>query len=142
MIAALPWLLRSAGAGLILLALLHIPIGRHLRWAENAARLTPANAAIFHVHNFFICVVLVMMGLPCVLDPLAFLERTRASGWLTWSFAVFWALRLYCQWLVYPATLWRGKRMETAFHYWFTLVWLALAALFTLCGLVQMGRVT
>ncbi len=142
MIAALPWLLRSAGAGLILLAVLHIPVGRHLQWARDAARLTPVNAAIFKVHNFFICVVLVMMGLPCVFAPIIFLARTGAGAWLTWSFAGFWTLRLYCQWLVYPATLWRGKPMETGFHYWFTLVWLALALLFTFCGLVQIGWLT
>src|SRR5882672_2484336 len=62
---ALPILLRVAGAGLILLAGLHLSIGRHLNWCEDAARLSPVNAAIFHVHTFFICFVLVMMGLPC-----------------------------------------------------------------------------
>ena len=62
---ALTILLRVAGAGLILLAGLHLPIGRHLKWREEAARLSPVNASIFHVHTFFICFVLVMMGLPC-----------------------------------------------------------------------------
>ena len=69
----------AAGAGLILLAILHIPIGRHLKWREDVAQLTPVNASIFHVHNFFICVVLVMMGLPCLFDPMTFLEKSRAE---------------------------------------------------------------
>lgn len=139
MIELLTLALQGAGAGLILLALLHIPIGRHLQWREDAARLTPVNASIFHVHAFFICVILVIMGLPCLLDPRVFLEPTRAGAWLSWSFAAFWALRLYCQWFVYEADLWRKKRFETAMHAWFTLVWMALTILFTACGLRQVG---
>lgn len=142
MIELLTLALQVAGAGLILLALLHIPIGRHLQWREDAARLTPVNASIFHVHAFFICVILVIMGLPCLLDPRVFLEPTRAGAWLSWSFAAFWALRLYCQWFVYEADLWRKKRFETAMHVWFTLVWAALTILFTACGLRQVGWIS
>ena len=131
-------LLRVSGAGLILLALLHFPIGKHLNWREDAARLTAVNASIFHVHAFFICVVLVMMGLPCLLDPMVFLERSPAGTWLAWSFAGFWAIRLYVQWFVYPTALWRGKRFETIMHWGFTLVWTGWAALFGACGLWQM----
>ena len=139
MITMLTLMLRIAGAGLILLAVLHIPIGRHLKWREDAARLTPANASIFQVHTIFICIVLVMMGLPCLFDPRVFLEKSHAGAWLAWSFAGFWAIRLYVQWFVYQADLWRGKRMETFMHWWFTLVWTALAALFAACGSWQMG---
>ena len=132
-------LLRIAGAGLILLAGLHVPIGRHLKWREEAARLSLVNASIFRVHTFFICLVLVMMGLPCLLDPLVFLQSSRAGAWLAWSFSAFWTIRLFFQWFVYPKELWRGKRMETLVHAWFTLVWISLAALFALCGLWQGG---
>lgn len=134
--------LRVAGAGLFLLALLHIPIGRHLKWREDVAQLTPINASIFNVHNFFICVVLVMMGLPCVLDPMMFLEKSRAAKWVTWSFAGFWGIRLYFQLFVYRSDLWRGKKKETSVHYWFTLIWVALILLFALCGSVQAGWVS
>ncbi len=139
MITLLSILLRVAGAGLILLAVLHVPIGRHLKWREDAARLTPINASIFQVHTIFICIVLVMMGLPCLLDPQVFLEHSRGGAWLTWSFATFWAIRLYVQLFVYRADLWRGKRMETFMHWWFTGVWIALVALFATCGSWQMG---
>ena len=134
-------LLRVAGAGLVLLALLHIPIGRHLKWRQDTARLMPVNAAIFHVHNFFICVVLVMMGLPCIFDPAIFIEKSGAGAWLAWSFACFWMIRLYVQWFVYEHDLWRGKRLETGLHWLFTFVWLALTALFAACGFVQMNWV-
>jgi hypothetical protein len=132
-------LLRVAGAGVILLALLHVPIGRHLKWREEASLLSPANASIFRVHTFFICLVLVLMGLPCLVDPNVFLERSRAGAWLSWSFSVFWTTRLFVQWFVYPANLWRGKKMETMVHAWFTVFWLFLAALFTICAARQSG---
>ena len=106
MMETLTILLRIAGAGLLLLAVLHIPIGKQLKWREDAKRLTPVNTSIFHVHTFFICMVLVMMGLPCLLEPGVFLEKSRAGAWLAWSACGFWALRLYFQWFVYPANLW------------------------------------
>ena len=130
-------LLRTAGVGLVLLAIVHIPIGKQLKWREDAARLSPANEAIFHVHTLFICVVLVMMALPCIFEPSVFFEKSRASGWLAWSFSGFWALRLYAQWFIYPAELWRGKRLETTLHWFFTFVWLSLAALFAACAIVS-----
>lgn len=136
---ALMVLLRFAGGALILLAALHIPIGRHLKWREDAARLSPVNASIFRVHAFFICFILVMMGLPCVLQPGIFLETSAASGWMAWSFAGFWATRLLFQWFVYPWDLWRGKRMETIAHAVFTVFWFSLAALFAACGMWQRG---
>lgn len=137
---SLPVLLRLAGAGLILLALLHIPIGRHLRWREDTARLTPVNAAVFHVHTFFICLVLAMMGLPALLDPQVFIEKSRAGAWMAWSFAAFWSVRLYFQWFVYEPGFWRGKRRETLVHWVFSCIWLSLALLFGACALGQSAR--
>lgn len=139
MIEMLPLLLRIAGAGLILLALVHVPISRKLMWREHAARMSPENAAIFHVHAFFICVALVMMGLPSLIDPAVFLEKSRAAAWASWSICGFWLLRLYCQWFVYGSDLWRGKRLETFMHFWFTGVWLALVLVFGACGALQAG---
>jgi hypothetical protein len=139
MLETLTLLLRIAGAGMLALAALHLPIGRYLRWREECARLSPANAAVFRVHTLFICLVLVMMGLPALFDPGIFLAPSRAGAWLAWSFAVFWAVRLGCQWFVYPPALWRGKQLETVVHWCFTVAWMALAGLFTACGLWQAG---
>jgi hypothetical protein len=128
-----------AGAVLIVLAGLHVPIRRHLKWREESARLSSANAAIFHVHSFFICFVLVMMGLPCLLEPSVLLEKSHAGAWLAWSFSAFWTTRLFVQWFVFPKELWRGKRMETIAHIGFSILWVTLSALFTVCGLWQVS---
>jgi hypothetical protein len=140
--ALLALLLRGAGVGLIALALAHIAIARRLNWRDEARRMSPANASIFHVHTFFVCVGLVLMGLPALLAPQIFVARTPAGAWITWSIAAFWALRLCVQWFVYPTSLWRGKRLETVLHVVFSIVWIGLTALFTACGLVQTGRLS
>ena len=132
-------LFRFAGAGLILLAFLHIPISRRLQWREEATRMSPANAAIFHVHAFFICVILIMMAAPCLFEPQVFLERSRPGGWMAFSYSIFWGIRLYCQWWVYPSALWRHRRFETFFHIWFSVVWLALFSLFGISAAIQAG---
>ena len=139
MIELLPVFLRIAGAGLLLLAIIHIPLGKALNWKEELQRLSLVNATIFRVHDFFVCMVVVIMGLPCLIQPAIFLQPTAAGAWLAWSFAVFWFVRLYCQWFVYKPELWRGKRMETAVHWCFTFLWIALTGVFAACGAVQVG---
>lgn len=139
MIETLNILLRIAGAGLILLAGSHVLIGQRLKWREESARMSPANASIFHAHTFFICLGLVMLGLPCLLEPSIFLVHSRAGAWLGWSYSAFWIFRLGYQWLVFPWCLWRGKRMETLAHFGFTIIWISLAILFAACGIWQAG---
>jgi hypothetical protein len=133
----LTFLLRIAGAGLILLAALHVPIGRHLKWNEDIRQLSLINASIFRVHTFFICFMLVMMGLPCLLNPWVFLEGSVASGWIAWSFSAFWLTRLFVQWFVYPTKLWRGKKFETVIHAFFSIFWLFLTVVFAACAISQ-----
>ena len=134
-------LLRVAGAGMILLALAHVPMSRTLQWRREAALMSDASAAVFHVHTLFVCAVLVLMGLPALLSPQIFIEPTLAGSWLSWSFTAFWALRLFAQWFVFPSALWRGRQRETAIHVLFTVVWMGLIALFVTCGVLQLGRV-
>jgi hypothetical protein len=141
MIDLLPLCLRITGAGLILLAVLHVPIGRHLQWREDIPRLSPVNHDIFHVHNLFVCLVLVAMGVPCLVEPALLVEKSRAAAWGAWMLTIFWAVRLYCQWFVYRRELWRGKPFETAIHWLFTGLWTFLTALFGFCAAWQSGWV-
>jgi len=66
------------------------------------------------------------------------ITRSRAAAWASCSICGFWLLRLYCQWFVYQPRLWRGKPLETFMHYWFTLVWIFLVAVFGACAAVQL----
>ena len=131
--------LRCAGLGLIALAIMHIPIGRRLKWKEERSRMTAVNGAIFHVHMVFICTVEVTVGLPCLLDPTIFLEQTRAGLWASCLMAAFWGFRLWTQFMIYPVSLWKGKAIETRVHWLLTGVWVGLTVLFGLCALSQLG---
>lgn len=131
--------LRLAGVGLIVLAWAHLPMARRLKWGDESRRMSAVNASIFQVHALFIAVMLVIMGLPCLLAPDVWLEPSRAGAWWSWSFAGFWAIRCYCQWFVYGSDLWRGRRLETAMHLLFSVVWVALTTLFGACGAWQVG---
>jgi hypothetical protein len=134
-------LLRVAGAGLVLLAFLHIPIGRKLRWREDGRKLSPENEQVFHVHTFFVCLTVILMALPCLFAPSVFLVKCEAGMWISGSLALFWVVRLYCQFFVYRSDLWRGKRLETFVHWCFALIWLALALVFGACFLLQCGLI-
>lgn len=139
MIPALEILLRIAGAGLIALAFLHVPIARRLRWREEAALMSELNAAVFHAHTFFVCLVLFGMGLPALVEPSVFTTPSRAALWGCGFLAIFWTLRLVAQWSHYRPSWWRGKPFETAMHWLFTGVWLFLAGLFGTCTALQAG---
>lgn len=129
-IPLLLWAIRIFGVFQLALALLHLVIARHLRWKEEAGRMSPTNEAIFHVHTLFVCYALVVYGAVSVIDPAALLTPHASTRWLTGSIAFFWALRLYCQFFVYRSRLWRGKPFETAIHAFFSLSWTLLTAVF------------
>ncbi len=126
----LEWHLRLAGALQIILALLHLTFAKRFRWTEELAHLSLLNRQIFHVHTFFICLVLVMIGALSLLAPSALLEPTALSRLILPGFALFWGLRLYCQWFVYDPALWRGQRFNTIVHGMCTLLWSYLAAVY------------
>lgn len=122
--------MRFTGASLIGLAALHVFMPKRFRWKEEMARVSLLNRQIFYVHCVFICLVLVGMGLLCLVAPGSLLERTELGRWVAVGFASFWGCRLAFQWLVYDATLWRGKPFETLMHWLFTGLWLVYTGVF------------
>lgn len=122
--------LRTAGALQILLAVLHLGFPRRFQWREELARLSPLNRQMFQVHTFFVCLVLVLFGSLSAFAADALLEPTRLARCVLGGIAAFWVVRLYCQWFVYDARLWRGKRLETTMHVLFSLLWIYLVAVY------------
>ncbi len=126
------WHLRIAGALQIVLALAHLLFPRRFKWSEELSRLSLLNRQIFYVHTLFVCFVLLMIGALSLLAPAALLEPSELSRLVLLGFALFWALRLYCQWFVYDRALWRGRPFETVVHAICTLLWLYLTAVYTM----------
>lgn len=122
--------LRIAGAMQITLALLHFDFARRFRWREELARLSLLNRQVFYVHAFFICLVLVLFGSLSLFAPEALLEPSRLARLVLGGIAGFWLLRLFCQWFVYDASLWRGQPARTVMHFVFTLIWIYFVAVY------------
>jgi hypothetical protein len=123
--------LQLAGIGMIGLALAHLAFPRRLGWREELAQLSLLNRQIFWVHTFFICLVLVMMGLLSLLATAHLLAPTPLARWVLAGFALFWGIRLIVQWFVYDPRLWRGNRLHTWVHGVFSGIWVYLTTVYT-----------
>ena len=127
--------LRIVGGMLIVLALAHPLFGIHCDWKKDAAKLSPLNRQIFHVHTFFICLVLVLMGVLCLFYPHALLSPAPATllGKLVLiGLTIFWGIRLLFQWFIYDRALWKGNRLNTTVHFVFTVIWIYFTLIFAL----------
>ena len=116
--------LRIVGGSLILLAIAHVYFARHLNWRLDATKLSPVNRQIFHVHTFFICMILVLTGVLALCIPEALTTRSPLARLVLIGHVIFWGTRLLFQWFVYDPTHWRGHRLNTTAHVLFTLLWL------------------
>ena len=115
--------LKFIGLALMVLAVAHIPIHRHFKWKAETATLTLLTRQIFHVHTFFVALVVWMFGALTFFFTTDLLQPTRLSIVILLGFSVFWAIRLVVQLFIYESDLWRGKKFETAIHILFTLFW-------------------
>lgn len=135
--SALEGLLRLAGLSLILLALMHLFLPARLGWIEDFAKVSHLNRQIFYVHCFFVCLVLVFMGLLGLVWPQALLQPTPLGLLVCGGLAIFWILRLLSQFFIYSDQHWKGKRFETVAHFFFSGLWSFYASLFTLLSWLQ-----
>ncbi len=124
--------LRIVGATLLVLALAHICFGRHLEWRVDASRLSPINRQIFHVHTFFICLVLAMMGVLCLFYTKALTTPTPLARVILCGLVIFWSVRLVFQWFVFDKSHWRGRWLYAFVHVVFTLTWMYYTFAFAL----------
>jgi hypothetical protein len=122
--------LKLAGAFLLLLAGSHVFFPRRFRWPEELARLSLLNRQIFLVHNFFIVLVVAMMGGLALCFTPALLEHSTLARLVLAGLALFWAIRLGFQFFVYDRALWRGNRFNTTVHALFSALWCYLAGTF------------
>ena len=121
-------LLRLGGCFLIGLFVLNFFVPRKFNWREELPRLSLLNRRIFQVHAIFIALILLMMGLLMLTMPQALVAPQPLARAVCGGLALFWLVRLWMQWFLYDAELWRGKTFETAMHFAFTGLWLFLTA--------------
>src|SRR4051812_31189769 len=119
-------LLRLGGAFLLGLFVMNFFVPRKFKWAEELPRLSLLNRRIFQVHAIFIALILLLMGLLMVTLPSALIAPDPLARAVCGGLAIFWLLRLWMQWFLYDAELWRGKPFETVMHFAFTGLWIFL----------------
>lgn len=126
--------LELIGFALVGLALLHVPFARYFKWRQEFAAVSLINRQMMYVHTFFIAFTVLLMGLLC-LTSAAELIATPLGHKLALGCGAFWLARLLIQFFGYSATLWRGKRFETAVHVVFSGLWAYLSIVFILVGM-------
>ncbi|HEV8268936.1 MAG TPA: hypothetical protein VGR00_11900 [Thermoanaerobaculia bacterium] len=123
-------LLRIGGALLLVLAASHALFPKRLGWREDLARLTPLNRQVFLVHTFFIVLVVSMMGILSLAFADLLVAPSPLARFVLAGLTLFWAARLFVQWFVYDASLWRGDRFNTTVHVAFSILWTYLTAVY------------
>ncbi len=115
--------LKIIGIALMLLALVHLVLPKWCDWAVELAQLSLLNRQLMQVHTFFIALVVLMFGVLTFFCTDELLSKSRLAQAILAGFTVFWAIRLYFQFFVYAAELWRSKRFETIVHLLFVCFW-------------------
>ena len=121
--------LNIVGICCIVLALVHVVFPRYFNWNQELRTISLINRQLMYVHTFFVALIVFLIGLLCVTSSTALLE-TQLGNRLALGLFIFWSLRLVVQFFVYSPELWRGKRLETAIHILFSLLWAYFSSIF------------
>ncbi len=107
--SALELALRIAGVSHVALGLAHLPLWRLFGWTRETSKLSPLTARVFAVHTFFVAFVVVALGVVAASRPELLLEPSGGARLFLGFSAIFWALRLAAQPLVFDPVLLRGS---------------------------------
>ena len=122
--------LRIVGALLLFLFVLNLIVPFHFGWKQELKQVSLLTRNIFFVHSFFIAMSILAFALLCLFFTYTLIEGSMLATLVLGFLTLFWAIRLYMQWFVYDASLWRGHRFETIVHFVFTVQWAYFAAVY------------
>ena len=117
--------IKIIGYLLMLLACIHVIFPKYFGWKEDLAPLQQINRSMMKVHTFFIALTVFLMGLLCVTSADELLQ-TELGRRICLGFGLFWLIRLFFQFFIYPSSLWKGKRLETVIHVVAIIFWIFL----------------
>jgi hypothetical protein len=133
--------LRLAGLSLITLGVAHAFFDKRFHWREEMSRVSLLNRQIFFVHTFFIALMLVLLGSLSLFGTAALVEKSHLGLLFLGGVTFFWSCRWLCQFFVYNAEIWRGKRFETLGHIAFSGLWTYYVAVYAYALAGQLGWV-
>ncbi|MBV2227347.1 MULTISPECIES: hypothetical protein [Sphingobacterium] len=111
---------------LILLSCIHVIFPKYFGWKEDLAPLQQINRSMMKVHTFFIALTVFLMGLLCVTSAEDLLQ-TELGRKICLGLGLFWLIRLFFQFFIYPSSLWKGRRLETVIHIVAIVFWVFLS---------------
>jgi len=111
---------------LILLSCIHVIFPKYFGWKEDLAPLQQINRSMMKVHTFFIALTVFLMGLLCVTSAEDLLQ-TELGRKICLGLGLFWLIRLFFQFFIYPSSLWKGRRLETVIHIIAIVFWVFLS---------------
>ncbi|WP_313190892.1 hypothetical protein [Sphingobacterium sp.] len=117
--------IKIIGYLLILLSCIHVIFPRYFGWKEDLAQLQQINRSMMKVHTFFIALTVFLMGLLCVTSAEELLQ-TELGRKICLGLGLFWLIRLFFQFFIYPSSLWKGRRLETVIHVIAIVFWVFL----------------
>lgn len=123
---------------LILLSCIHVIFPKYFGWKEDLAPLQQINRSMMKVHTFFIALTVFLMGLLCVTSAEELLQ-TELGSKICLGLGLFWLIRLFFQFFIYPSSLWKGRRLETVIHVIAIVFWVFLTYSF-LWGYFSQGN--
>ena len=118
--------IKIIGYLLMVLACVHVIFPKYFGWKEDLAPLQQINRSMMKVHTFFIALTVFLMGLLCVTSTQDLLQ-TELGRKLCLGLGVFWLIRLFFQFFIYPSLLWKGKKLETIIHIVAIVFWIFLS---------------
>lgn len=117
------------GVLLMFLAIIHVGFPKYFKWKIELKSLSLINSQMMTTHTFFIALTVFLIGLLCVTSSTDLVETVLGKR-ISLGLGVFWLIRLFFQFFVYSALLWRGKKFETVMHILFTLFWMYMSSIF------------
>ncbi|MEC5142452.1 hypothetical protein [Chitinophaga sp. 212800010-3] len=123
--------IKITGYLLVILSFVHLVFPKYFNWKKEFSKVSLLSRQIMYVHTFFIGLIVFLMGICCIYAPDDILH-TKLGHMFAIGLFIFWGCRLLFQFFVYSPELWRGKRMETAVHIVFSLLWAYFSAVFLL----------
>ncbi len=121
--------LKTIGLLLILLALIHTIFPKYFKWDKELKHLSLVNRQMMTIHTFFIALTVFFIGLLCLTSSNE-LINTNLGRKISLGFGVFWIIRFLIQFLGYSSKLWKGKKIETYVHIFFSFFWGYLSLIF------------
>ena len=126
----------AAAVGQGLIALINLFLVRLLHWERDVERMPLLVRQVFHVHGWFISVILVTFATLTwrFADDFA-IGCNPLAAWLAGCIAAFWGLRTVMQVAYYSREHWRGQPVRILIHVILLLVYGGFTATYALAAM-------